>query len=77
MAASSSALSRDRPKTSKTWEHFTLDKVKQKITCKICKLDFAWHGSTTTMHEHLKRRHVGALQDEADSPHLVDLCVRS
>ncbi|KAL7407366.1 hypothetical protein ABVT39_007400 [Epinephelus coioides] len=58
-----------RTKTSKVWEHFSLDMANKKITCKVCKADLAYHGSTSLMHEHLKRKHVGQLNEtESDSP---------
>ena len=57
-----------RDKTSKVWEHFSLDAANKKITCKVCKADLAYHGSTSVMHEHLKRKHVGELSEtESDS----------
>uniref|UniRef100_A0A3Q1FT65 BED-type domain-containing protein n=1 Tax=Acanthochromis polyacanthus TaxID=80966 RepID=A0A3Q1FT65_9TELE len=47
-----------RTKSSKVWEHFSLNAPNRRVTCKICKTDLAWHGSTTSLHEHLKRKHV-------------------
>lgn len=52
-----------RAKVSSAWEHFSFDALREKVTCKFCKADFAYHGSTFVMHEHLKRRHVGVLED--------------
>ncbi|KAM4557393.1 E3 SUMO-protein ligase ZBED1-like [Fundulus diaphanus] len=56
-----------RPKSSKVWEYFTLNKSKKCVNCKICKSDMAWHGSTTVMMQHLKRKHVGVLDEEGSS----------
>ncbi|XP_070400221.1 E3 SUMO-protein ligase ZBED1-like [Nothobranchius furzeri] len=56
-----------RTKTSRVWEHFTLDALKRRLTCKICKNHLAWHGSTTSLSEHLRRKHVGA--DAAEEEH--------
>ena len=64
MAASYTAATRN--KTSKVWEHFSLDTANKRITCKVCKADLAYHGSTSVMHEHFKRKHVGQL-NESDS----------
>ncbi|KAM7389463.1 hypothetical protein PAMP_023440 [Pampus punctatissimus] len=67
MAASNTLAT--RTKTSKVWEHFSLDTANKKITCKVCKAELAYHGSTSVMHEHLKRKHVGQLNEtESDSP---------
>ncbi|KAL0149950.1 hypothetical protein M9458_054746, partial [Cirrhinus mrigala] len=67
MAASNAAAA--RTKTSKVWEHFSLDTVNKKITCMVCKAVLVYHGSTSVMHEHLKRKHVGQLNEtEFDSP---------
>ena len=46
-----------RPKTSVVWENFTKTE-KDGVRCNICKTQFVWHGSTTMMREHLKRKHV-------------------
>ncbi|XP_053713114.1 zinc finger BED domain-containing protein 6-like isoform X2 [Synchiropus splendidus] len=61
MAATSVPAS--RAKTSKVWDHFTLNSSKTRITCSVCKMDLAYHGSTTTMREHLKRKHFGYLEE--------------
>ena len=53
---------RIKMKSSKAWEHFTFNKEtanqRKTVTCSICKAELAWHGSTTAMLEHLKRKHV-------------------
>ncbi|KAF3846149.1 hypothetical protein F7725_003227, partial [Dissostichus mawsoni] len=54
-----------KTKTSKVWDHFILDNVKKVVKCNICKGDLAWHGSTSSMMEHLKRKHVGVLEDDS------------
>ena len=61
IAASNTAAARN--KTSKVWEHFSLDAANKKITSKVCKADLLYHGSPSVMHEHLKRKHVGELSE--------------
>ncbi|XP_028316542.1 uncharacterized protein LOC114471808 isoform X2 [Gouania willdenowi] len=48
---------RKRPKISKVWVHFTLRKADNVVQCIHCKMNLAYHNSTSTMHQHLKRRH--------------------
>lgn len=50
-------------KVTKVWEHFTLDALRKKVTCKFCKADVVYHGSTSVLHEHLMRGHVEVLED--------------
>ncbi|XP_061578646.1 zinc finger BED domain-containing protein 4-like isoform X2 [Cololabis saira] len=50
-----------RPKTSTVWEHFNENKPTKQVKCKLCDAQLSYHGSTTAMHEHLKRRHPGAV----------------
>ncbi|KAJ4930290.1 hypothetical protein JOQ06_019295 [Pogonophryne albipinna] len=57
-----------KTKTSKVWDNFILDNVKKVVKCNICKGDLAWHGSTSSMMEHLKRKHVGVLEDDSTRP---------
>uniref|UniRef100_A0A3Q3GHY6 BED-type domain-containing protein n=1 Tax=Labrus bergylta TaxID=56723 RepID=A0A3Q3GHY6_9LABR len=56
-----------RPISSKVWEHFTLQKTKKCVSCKLCKSNMSWHGSTTVMIQHLKRKHVGVIDEEEGS----------
>lgn len=56
-----------RLKSSKVWEHFTLHTTKKCVTCKLCKTDLSWHGSTTVMIQHLKRKHVGVTDEDEGS----------
>lgn len=39
-----------QPKSSKVWEHFTLNLSKKWVTCKLCKTNHAWdhHGNERT-----------------------------
>lgn len=47
-------------KTSKIWDHFEKKKDDpKKVTCKLCKKNFAYHSSTMNMMYHLK--HVSSL----------------
>lgn len=59
-----------RPNSSKVWEHFTLKPSQKTVSCKMCSVDLAWHGSTTSLREHLKRKHVGAM-DEGNSQYVT------
>ena len=57
-----------QPKSSKVWEHFTLHKTKRNcVTCKLCKSDLTWHGSSTVMIGHLKQKHVGVIEEDEGS----------
>ncbi|XP_061770688.1 zinc finger BED domain-containing protein 4-like [Nerophis ophidion] len=56
-----------QPKSSKVWEFFTLNTVKKTVSCKTCSIDLAWHGSTTSLREPLKRKHVGSMDEEKNS----------
>ena len=61
-----------RPKSSKVpmAEHLTLKPSKKTVCCKMCIVDLAWHDSTTSLREHLKRKHVGAM-DEGNSRYVT------
>ena len=48
---------RGRDKMSKVWDHFKL-KIKDNImVCAHCKMELAYHNSTSSMLQHLKRKH--------------------
>lgn len=46
-----------RQKMSKVWEHFKLDIKANTVTCIHCKTALAYHNSTSSMLQHLHRRH--------------------
>lgn len=43
--------------TSDTWRYFVLSEDNLEVSCKECNKHFKYHGSTTVMREHLRRRH--------------------
>ena len=50
-------------------EHFDLDRKAGKATCKKCGQVLAYHGSTSGMHYHLKKKHditLSGIEDEKD-----------
>ncbi|XP_072233532.1 zinc finger BED domain-containing protein 4-like [Leuresthes tenuis] len=49
---------RKRQKMSKVWDHFRI-KIKDNntVVCEHCKMELAFHNSTTSMLQHLKRKH--------------------
>ena len=58
---------RTKPKLSKVWEYF--DEIEDaeksmKSVCKICSVALSYHGTTSAMRVHLKRKHaVDLLED--------------
>uniref|UniRef100_A0A8C5N3T4 BED-type domain-containing protein n=1 Tax=Gouania willdenowi TaxID=441366 RepID=A0A8C5N3T4_GOUWI len=46
-----------RQKMSKVWNHFTLRKADNMVQCIYCKTDLAYHNSTSSMLQHLNRKH--------------------
>uniref|UniRef100_A0A087X520 BED-type domain-containing protein n=1 Tax=Poecilia formosa TaxID=48698 RepID=A0A087X520_POEFO len=48
---------RKRQKMSKVWEHFRLNRKDNTVQCIHCKAELAYHNSTTSMLQHLKRKH--------------------
>uniref|UniRef100_A0A1A7WKA9 BED-type domain-containing protein n=1 Tax=Iconisemion striatum TaxID=60296 RepID=A0A1A7WKA9_9TELE len=48
---------RKRQKLSKVWDHFTLKYKENAVVCKHCKVELAYHNSTSSMLQHLSRTH--------------------
>ncbi|CAJ1065719.1 E3 SUMO-protein ligase ZBED1-like [Xyrichtys novacula] len=46
-----------RQKMSKVWDHYTLRRKENAVQCVHCKADLAFHNSTSSMLQHLKRKH--------------------
>uniref|UniRef100_A0A8C1N977 HAT C-terminal dimerisation domain-containing protein n=1 Tax=Cyprinus carpio TaxID=7962 RepID=A0A8C1N977_CYPCA len=44
MTDQSAAEKSVRPKSSKAWEHFTLNAANKTVICKLCKAELVWHG---------------------------------
>jgi len=47
-------------------ENSSKEKTKFKVSCKFCREELAYHGATSTMHDHLKRKH--PIEMEGDQP---------
>ena len=50
----------------KTFKSNSKGKSKYRISCKFCGEELAYHGATTAMNEHLKRKH--PVDAQADQP---------
>ena len=48
---------RKRQKVSKVWDHYTLKRKENAVQCVHCKAELAFHNSTSSMLQHLKRKH--------------------
>ncbi|XP_040275761.1 E3 SUMO-protein ligase ZBED1-like [Bufo bufo] len=48
---------RKRHRVSKVWDHFKLRKKEKSVQCVYCKSELAYHNSTTSMLQHLNRKH--------------------
>lgn len=46
-----------RQKMSKVWEHFRLKRKENTVTCISCNTALAYHNSTSSMLQHLRRKH--------------------
>ena len=49
-------------KRSKVWDTFEMES-NDKVKCRICSLELAFHNSTSAMTQHLTRKHPWALSD--------------
>uniref|UniRef100_A0A8C5NCM1 BED-type domain-containing protein n=1 Tax=Gouania willdenowi TaxID=441366 RepID=A0A8C5NCM1_GOUWI len=48
---------RKRRKLSKVWDHYKLKREQNTVQCVYCKTELAYHNSTTSMLQHLSRKH--------------------
>ena len=48
---------RKRQKMSKVWDHFKLRKEDNMVQCMYCKTDLAHHNNTSSMLQHLTKKH--------------------
>ena len=48
---------RKQQRMSKVWDHFTLNINEKTVVCPHCKTELAYHSSTTSMLQHLNRKH--------------------
>ncbi|KAK0134110.1 Zinc finger BED domain-containing protein 1 [Merluccius polli] len=61
MAENPSQNVRKRQRVSKVWDHYILKEEENKVQCVYCKADLAYHCSTTSMIQHLNRKHPHAV----------------
>jgi len=59
MAASTSKVSRASCNSGGVvWNYFDLDESKGRVSCQECKQQLCYNRNTSTMREHLERKHV-------------------
>ncbi|CAL8269497.1 unnamed protein product, partial [Arctogadus glacialis] len=57
MSEESQTGKRKRQRMSKVWDNFTLRTNEKTVVCVHCKTELAYHSSTTSMLQHLEKKH--------------------